>query len=234
MNYKNVHLALIALADPTKTPALQRFFKTGKGEYGEGDKFLGIAVPAIRKLVKEYYSLSLSAIGRLVRSPYNEERLLGFLILSLQYSKGDAKTKESIYHCYLKNLRWVNNWNLVDLTAPNIIGNHLLNRERSRLYQLAKSKNLWARRIAIISTFQFIRQNQFDETLKITEQLFHDKQDLIHKACGWMLREVGKRDLKTLEEFLQQHYDIVPRTMLRYAIEHFPEKKRRAYLKGDF
>lgn len=232
MNYQNVHSKILSLADPKLSINLQRFFKTGKGEYGEGDKFLGIGVPVIRTLAKSFCDLPLSSVERLIKSPYNEERLLGFLILNSQYKNADEKGKKNIFRFYFKNLRGVNNWNLVDLTAPNIIGFHLMNRNKTVLYKLAKSKNLWSRRIAIISTFQFIRQNQFDDTLNIAAQLLQDKHDLIHKACGWMLREVGKRNVKVLERFLKNNYAKMPRTMLRYAIERFPEKKRKAYLKG--
>jgi 3-methyladenine DNA glycosylase AlkD len=211
----------------------QGFFKTGKGEYGEGDRFLGIRVPVIRKCVKEYLDISLDDTLKILESPFHEARLLALLILVKKYSlEKTSGGKNAIYRSYLKNTKYINNWDLVDLSAAQIVGAHLFSRERKPLYRLARSKDLWERRISIISTFHFIRKGDFADTLKIAELLLHDRHDLIHKAVGWMLREVGKRDLNVEEEFLMKYYKVMPRTMLRYAIERFPEKKRLSYLKG--
>jgi 3-methyladenine DNA glycosylase AlkD len=209
------------------------FFKTGKGQYAEGDKFLGVNVPSQRKLAKKYLSLPLSEIKLLVDSPYHEDRLTGLIILTLQYPKADLKKQKEIYNFYLKYTKSINNWDLVDLSAPNIVGNFLLNKDREVLCRLASSKNLWEKRIAIVSTFAFIRNKEAEYTFKISEILLNDDHDLIHKAVGWMLREVGKRCGREVEEkFLKIHYQKMPRTMLRYAIEHFEEEKRQKYLKG--
>ena len=209
-----------------------RYFKTAPGEYGEGDIFLGISVPELRKLVKEYRHIPLLKTEKLLRSAIHEERLLALLILVHTYSKSDDVSQKKIYELYLKNTKFINNWDLVDASAPYIIGPYLMNKSKEQLYRLANSTSLWDRRIAIISTFYFIRQNSFSETFKISEKLLSDSEDLIHKAVGWMLREVGKRDLLTEETFLRQHYKKMPRTMLRYAIEKFPPTKRQRYLKG--
>jgi 3-methyladenine DNA glycosylase AlkD len=233
MTYKEPHSALLKLADKDKGATLQRFFKTGKGEYGEGDKFIGVMVPSIRKLSTQFNQLALTDIQKLLRSPYNEERLLGFLILINQFQKSPEEIKVKLYRFYLKNLRYVNNWNLVDGSAPYIMGPYLENRSRNILYQLIKSKNIWKRRIAILSTFHFIRNHDYKDALKMIRMLLNDKHDLIHKASGWMLREIGKRDENVLETFLAEHYLKMPRMMLRYAIERFSERKRKAYLTGD-
>lgn len=233
MTYKEAHAALLKVANKQKRATLQRFFKTGKGEYGEGDKFIGVMVPSVRKLSKQFNQLSLSHIQKLLFSPYNEERLLGILILIDQFQKSPEEIKEKIYRFYLKNLRNVNNWNLVDGSAPYIMGPYLENRSRNILYKFIKSNNIWERRIAILSTFHFIRGHDFTDTLKIIKILLNDKHDLIHKASGWMLREIGKRDIKVLETFLDNQHRKMPRTMLRYAIERFPKEKRMAYLTGQ-
>lgn len=230
MKYINARKALHALANQNKAIFLQRFFKTGKGQYAEGDRFLGVMVPDVRRLVRQFSELRLSEIERLLCSSYNEERLLALLILNRQYSKGDAAVKNATYRCYIKNLSKVNNWNLVDASAPYIMGTHLKNQSRAVLYKLVKSKNLWRRRIAVVSTFHFIKHNDFNDTIKLSALLITDNHDLIHKACGWMLREVGKRDVRILEMFLQKYKGLMPRTMLRYAIERLPEVKRKAYL----
>jgi 3-methyladenine DNA glycosylase AlkD len=211
----------------------QRFFKTGPGEYGEGDIFLGVKVPVLRELAKDYLDLSLNDVKTILGSKYHEERLLALLILVSGFKKGDAGTRQEIYDLYLKNISSVNNWDLVDLSAHYIVGPFLTNKSRGPLYRLAKSKNLWERRIAIMSTFHFIKKGEFSETLKIAERLLADREDLIHKAVGWMLREIGKRHLQSEEIFLKKHYHNMPRTMLRYAIEKFPEPKRKRYLKGQ-
>lgn len=214
-----------------KAKIFQRFFKTGKGQYGEGDIFLGITVPQSRILAKKYSSISFDNINSLLQSKIHEERLIALLILVDNYHKSN-NNKESIYNFYLNNIEYINNWDLVDLTADKIMGNYLSDKHKDILFKLAKSDNLWERRISIISTFNFIKNNQFNETLKISQILLNDKHDLIHKAVGWMLREIGKRNQEIEEQFLQKNYKSMPRTMLRYAIERFPEEKRLAYMKG--
>ncbi len=223
---------LRALGDPRKAEDLQRFFKTGPGDYGEGDIFLGIRVPVLRKLAKEYRNLTLGQAKKLLRSAMHEERLLALFILIGIYAKGNDVAKRQIYHLYLEHTQFVNNWDLVDASAEHIVGAYLWDKDKAPLLELAGSSLLWERRIAILSTFHFIKRGQFEETLKIAKLLLADPEDLIHKAVGWMLREVGKRHLATEEAFLGKHYHKMPRTMLRYAIEKFPEEKRRAYLHG--
>jgi 3-methyladenine DNA glycosylase AlkD len=224
----NLKKELKTKASFKKAKILQRFFKTGPGEYGEGDVFLGVVVPEIRKLVKKYSNPETKEIIKLLHSKIHEERLTALLIMVDKFQT--EKNKENIYNLYLKNTKYINNWDLVDLSAHKIIGEYLLNKSKLILYKLARSRNLWERRISIISTFSFIKDNKFTETLKISRILLNDKHDLIHKAVGWMLREVGKRDLKIEEEFLKKYYKKMPRTMFRYAIEKFPEKKRKQYL----
>ena len=232
MNARTIQQRLEELGDTEKAAHAQRYFKTGPGQYGEGDVFLGIRVPVLRKLAKEYQALPLAETTQLLQSSIHEERLLALLILVLKYSKGNPSTQKTIYDLYLKHTKWINNWDLVDVTTPHIVGPFLMNRSREPLYRLAQSSSLWERRIAIITTFHFLKHGQFDDTLAIAEILLHDPEDLIHKAVGWMLREVGKRNLDAEEGFLQHHYRAMPRTMLRYAIEKFPEPKRQRYLKG--
>jgi len=210
---------------------LQRFFKTAKGEYAEGDIFAGIKVPVSRKIAKQFKDLSLNDLSKIIKSKIHEERLIALFILVDKMKKPDEKEKEKIYKFYLKNLKYVNNWDLVDLSAEKIIGDYLFDKKKELLFKLAKG-NLWERRISVMSTFNFIKKSDYSTTLKICKLLLNDKEDLIHKATGWMLREIGKRDLKTEEDFLKLHYKIMPRTMLRYAIEKFPEKKRKSYLLG--
>lgn len=211
---------------------LQRFFKTGPGEYGEGDVFIGIKVPPLRQIAKENLDLSFDEVQELLQSGIHEERLLALMILVLRYKKADEKTRGKIFKIYLKNTNRINNWDLVDLSAGEIVGAYLFDKEKDILFKLVKSKLLWERRISVIASFYFIKNNSFETTLKLSEQLLNDKHDLIHKAVGWMLREIGKRDMQVEESFLKQHYKTMPRTMLRYAIEKFPEEKRVAYLKG--
>jgi len=218
--------------NPEKAKLLQCFFKTGKGEYGEGDIFLGITVPESRKLAIKYKDLPLKDTESLLKSKIHEERLIALLILVHNYEK-NSETRDKIFNFYLKNTEYINNWDLVDLSSHQIVGNYLSGRNRYILHKLAKSDNLWEKRISIISTAYFIKKDDFSETLKIATILLKDKHDLIHKAVGWMLREVGKRDLKTEESFLKKNYKKMPRTMLRYAIEKFPESKRLRYLKGE-
>tara|TARA_Y100000310_G_scaffold344506_1_gene457629 strand:+ start:4522 stop:5214 length:693 start_codon:yes stop_codon:yes gene_type:complete len=226
---QNLKQDLENLADNKRKEALQRFFKTGPDQYGEGDIFLGITVPDQRKVAKKYKDLPLNQTEELLQSKIHEHRLTALLILIQKYKEN----REEIVNLYLKNTKRINNWDLVDLSAHKILGDYLLNKEKTILYRLAKSNNLWERRIAIIATASFINNNQFQDTLEISKILLNDKQDLIHKAVGWMLREVGKRDQNLEEEFLKQHHKQMPRTMLRYSIERFSEEKRKFYMKKD-
>jgi 3-methyladenine DNA glycosylase AlkD len=218
--------------DPKKAAFFPKFFKTAKGEYGEGDIFIGVTVPHIRAVAKNFMALSLSEVGKLIKSKIHEERLVALFILTYQFEKGDEKAKKDIYMFYLKNRKHINNWDLVDASSYKIVGQYLLNRDRDMLYKLAKSDLIWDRRIAIVSTLAFIRQSDLKDAFKLSEMLLGDNEDLIHKASGWMLREAGKKDTKALEKFLGKHHNKMPRTMLRYAIEILPEKKRQMFLKG--
>lgn len=232
MTAEEIRKRLRDLEDSEKAKILQKFFKTGPGQYGEGDFFLGIPVPRLRKLCRDCGDVALREVESLLKSSVHEERLLALLILIRRYNGEDESGKKRIYTLYLKNTRWINNWDLVDLSAPNIAGDFLMDRSRKPLYGLAHSPVLWKRRIAILATFRFIKEQQFDDTLRISEILLRDKEDLIQKAVGWMLREVGKRDLVAEETFLKKHCRLMPRTMLRYAIERFPAAKREPYMKG--
>lgn len=224
-----IHRELRALASPSRAAAVQRFFKTGSGEYGEGDRFLGISVRALRKVATSYRDLSLPAIANLLRSPWHEERLLALLILVRQYGDGTPAQRDAIYRLYMRSTAFINNWDLVDASA-SIVGAHLHKRGRTRLRRLARSPSVWKRRIAIIATYSYIRRGEFHETLKIAVLLLNDPHDLIHKAVGWMLREVGKRNRGVEEAFLRKHARRMPRTMLRYAVERFPVALRRRFL----
>lgn len=224
---------LEALADPRVAEGSRRFFKTGPGEYGEGDRFRGIRVPVLRSLAKEYKALTLVETVRLLGSAFHEDRLLALLILVRLYSRGDEALREEIYRLYLKSTRFVNNWDLVDSSAEQIVGAHLWERPRTPLGRLAKSEDLWERRVAVMATFHFVKRGEFGETLKLARALLSDREDLIHKAVGWMLREVGNRDPEAEEAFLKEHYRRMPRVMLRYAVERFPEEKGQRYLKGE-
>lgn len=230
---KELKSALQENADPKKAALLQRYFKTGKGEYGEGDLFLGIVVPKLRKLAKQYTHLSLNNLQLLLNSKFHEERMVALLILVNKFKKPAEEEKQQIFDFYQKNTKHINNWDLIDLTAPKIIGEYLKDKDRSILYSLAKSENVWERRIAVLSAFAFIRDNDFEDAIKISELLLKDKHDLIHKAVGWMLREAGKRNVSVLENFLDKHGKEMPRTMLRYAIEKFPDEKRKFYLNKE-
>jgi 3-methyladenine DNA glycosylase AlkD len=232
MTAEDIRKRLRELENKEKAKILQGFFKTGPGQYGEGDLFLGIPVPRLRKLCKESGDMALGQVEALLKSAVHEERLLALLMLIRKYNEGDQSAKRKIYTLYLKSLRWINNWDLVDLSAPNIVGDFLMGRSRKPLYRLAHSSALWKRRIAILATFRFIKEQQFDETLRISEILLRDKEDLIQKAVGWMLREVGKRDRAAEEAFLKEHCRQMPRTMLRYAIERFPAAKKELFMKG--
>jgi 3-methyladenine DNA glycosylase AlkD len=226
----DVRRALREAADPLKAKGLQRFFKTGKGEYGEGDRFLGVMVPIQRGIVKRFRSITINEAVKLLHSPYHEERLTALLLLVDRYGRGSNDEKARIFKAYVANTKWINNWDLVDLSAPNIVGQHLIARPRTILHGLARSRNLWERRIAIISCAAFIRRSEFDETFEIAETLMRDRQDLIHKAVGWMLREVGKRDRRTLDAFLNTNAIHLPRTALRYAIERHSDRERKKIL----
>jgi len=229
---REIEKTLRSRANPEKAALLQRFFKTGPGQYGEGDVFLGVMVPNIRRIAKRCQTAPIPEIVKLLHTPFHEQRLLALLILVLKFSKGDDALRKRIFSLYLKSTRYINNWDLVDLTAPHIVGVYLLEESRKQLYIFSRSRDLWKRRIAILSTFAFIRKNEFKDSLAIANVLLDDKHDLIHKAVGWMLREVGKRDVRVLEDFLKKRYHRMPRTMLRYAIERFPEQKRKRYLAG--
>lgn len=232
MKAEDVKKELKKYAIKSKADFLPRFFKTGPGQYSEGDIFIGVVVPDTRKVAKKFSTLSLVEIKKLLYSKIHEERLCALLILVDQYDKADMIGKKTIFDFYIKNAKQVNNWDLVDLTAPKIVGEYLLNKSRSLLYNFAKSKNLWEKRISILATFAFIKKGEFEDTFKISEILMTDTHDLMHKAVGWMLREAGKRNQIEEEKFLKKYYKQMPRTMLRYSIEKFPESKRLIYLKG--
>jgi 3-methyladenine DNA glycosylase AlkD len=225
--------ALRKKQDKENAGNLARFFKTGKGEYGEGDVFLGIKVPEQRKTAKEFFKeASLKDLKELLWSEIHEFRLTALIMLVEKYKRADVAEKERIFNFYISNTKRINNWDLVDLSAPNIVGDYLLDKDRKILFSLAKSKNIWERRIAVLATFAFIREKQFEESLKLAEILLNDEHDLIHKAAGWMLREVGKRDKGTERVFLKKFCSKMPRTMLRYAIEKFEPGERRKFLES--
>jgi len=233
MKAADVRKELKSMAEPEKAAILQRFFKTGPSQYGEGDIFIGVMVPQSRQVAKKFNQLPLGEVWTLLYSRVHEERLVALLILAWRYSSASSsREKEEIVKFYLDHIKRVNNWDLVDLSAPNILGAHLVDRDGRRrlLYRLAGSENVWERRIAIVATHHFIRNGDFSDTLKIAEMLLQDRHDLIHKAVGWMLREVGKRDAAAEKEFLEKHCSVMPRTMLRYAIERLSERKRRRYM----
>jgi 3-methyladenine DNA glycosylase AlkD len=232
MTSKKLSKLLRSLADPDIAKHSQRFFKTGKGEYGEGDEFLGIRVPVLRSQAKKHKDLTLDDALHLLTSRYHEERLCALYLLVQQFADGDDDKKATVYRHYLAYTRYINNWDLVDSSAHQIVGAYLSEKKATPLLNLAKSRNLWERRIAIISTYHFIKNGRFDTTLELSQQLLNDREDLIHKAVGWMLREVGNRDAGIERAFLKKHYKSMPRTMLRYAIEKFPEGERKRYLRG--
>lgn len=229
---REVEHDLHALANPEDAEFLQRFFKTGKGQYGEGDRFLGIRVPQVRALLRQFRTLPFEHAVTLLHSPWHEQRLLALLILVEQYRRGTDAEREAIYRAYLTNTQCINNWDLVDSSAEHIVGAHLDPRKPRAFEQLARSKSLWERRIAILATLHWIKQNQFGPALRVATMLLGDSHDLIHKAVGWMLREIGKRDLAVEEKFLREHLHHMPRTTLRYAIERLPEARRKHYLRG--
>ena len=221
---------LRSLASPEVASSSARFFKTGPGQYSEGDLFIGVRVPMLRKLARDYRTLPLTEIELLLHSPVHEERMLALLVLVLSVAKCSDGDRKTVYDFYLSNTKHINNWDLVDTSAPAIVGGFLRDKARKPLVRMAKSASLWDRRIAIVATQHFIRLGEFEDTLAISRLLLTDREDLIHKATGWMLREVGERDEKALTGFLEEHGAIMPRTMLRYAIEHFTDEKRRMYL----
>ena len=232
MTIQQIKKRLKQLANKEKAEILQRFFKTGPGEYGEGDVFIGVKVPDLRKVAKDFRDIAIKDVIILLESAIHEERLLALLILVSKYVKGNETAKKEIYKLYLNKTKYINNWDLVDVTAQHIVGAYLMDKNKAPLYSLVRSEDLWERRIAIMATFYFIRNERYEDTLKIAKILLSDKEDLIHKAVGWMLREIGKKNMVAEEAFLKQHYKKMPRTMLRYAIEKFPEPKRKQYLKG--
>jgi 3-methyladenine DNA glycosylase AlkD len=219
-------------ADRTRVPILQSFFKTGPGEYGEGDVFIGVTVPDLRRTCRECADASRGDILRLLHSRVHEERLLALLLMVAAFARAAPAGRRDLFDLYLANTAHVDNWDLVDSSAPAIVGGWLADRSRRPLHRLARSKSLWERRIAIIATQHFIRNGEVDETFRVADILLHDEHDLIHKAVGWMLREAGKRDPAAERQFLASRYRTMPRTMLRYAIERFPARERQAYLRG--
>lgn len=225
----DISTALREHSSPERADVSKRFFKTGPGQYGEGDIFIGVTVPDCRAVAKQFSDAPFSEVARLIASKIHEDRLTALLLLVEKYKKED---KREIVSFYLANLKQVNNWDLVDLSADKILGAYLFDKEKTHIYKLAQSKNIWERRIAVVSTFYFIKKKQFEPTFKIVEMLMQDEHDLIQKACGWMLREIGKRNEKYLETFLTMHYKKMPRTMLRYAIERFSLERRKLYLEG--
>ncbi|MCH8021901.1 DNA alkylation repair protein [candidate division KSB1 bacterium] len=233
ISLKEVRAHMQELSNPKIAEHSLRFFKTGPGEYGEGDVFLGIRVPVTRKVARKFRELPLEQVLKLLKSKFHEERLLALFMLVALFKKGDEEQQKKIYEGYLSHTDFINNWDLVDSSAHQIVGGYLFERDRKRLYQLAKSKSLWERRISMIATYTFIKKDDFEDTLKLSEILLTDEEDLMHKAVGWMLREVGKKDIEVEERFLRKHYKKMPRTMLRYAIEKFEEEKRQGYLKGE-
>ncbi len=233
MTARDVSRALAALGSADKAKQSMRFFKTGPGQYGEGDRFIGVTVPEQRKIARAFAALDAKELQMLLQSPLHEERLTGLFILVRQFEKArrDPERQTALYQLYLANLAHVNNWDLVDSSAPQIVGAYLMNRDRAPLYRWVKAKNLWLRRVAMVSTQAFIREGQADDTFALAEALLGDDEDLMHKATGWMLREVGKYvGLAQLRGFLKKHAAQMPRTALRYAIEHLPPDERKRWL----
>lgn len=232
MRAVDVQRELAALAKPEVEAIMRRFFKTGPGQYGAGDHFRGIKVPVTRKVAARFRALPFAEAKRLLASKYHEDRLAALVILAWQFQRGDGALRERIFKLYLGGAKWINNWDLVDVSAPGILGGYLEDRDREPLYRLAESRNLWERRMAMLATQHFIRKGDFGDVFRIATLLLETDEDLLHKAVGWMLREVGNRDRAAEEAFLKPHYRAMPRTMLRYAIEKFPEARRKAYLAG--
>jgi 3-methyladenine DNA glycosylase AlkD len=232
---KDVRAAVRALADEERARVSMSFFRRGPGEYGEGDVFLGIRMPDLRTLVKRFAGLPFEDASMLLRSRYHEERMLALLILVRAFRRGDAAARERVHRLYIDGTRWIDSWDLVDLSAEHVVGGYLADHDppHDLLTRFAGSASLWERRIALLATFHFIKRNEFDEAFRIVALLLDDSHDMIHKAMGWMLREIGKRDQAAEESFLRRHYARLPRTTLRYAIERFPEEVRRAYLRAE-
>lgn len=231
LKMRDLEKKLLKLKTQKSAEEAMRFFKCGKGQYGEGDKFLGITVPVCRKIARQFSDLSLFEIEKLIKNSWHEIRFVALIILVEKFKKVEGKEKKKIFNLYLKNTKYINNWDLVDVSAYYIVGSFLQDKDRNILYKLSKSKSLWERRISIVTTFCFIRNGAFKDTLDISKILSKDKEDLIHKACGWMLREVGKKDKKVLVDFLEENLKIIPRTTLRYAIEKMNEKERKYFMK---
>src|SRR3990172_966220 len=231
MNIDDIKRKIKKVGDPEVAAVSRRFFKTGRGEYGEGETFAGIRVPVLRSLAKELGAVDLSVVWELLESGIHEERLLALLLLIAKFDRADEAGRKAICLRYLKKTKYINNWDLVDCSAEHIAGRDLLDKDKGMLYKLAQSDNIWERRIAIMSTFHYIKQGLFDDALGIAALLLNDKQDLIHKAVGWMLREIGKRNIAVEKKFLNAYQALMPRTMLRYAIERFPETERKKYLR---
>jgi 3-methyladenine DNA glycosylase AlkD len=221
---------LKSCADPARARHSQKYFKTAKGEYGSGDRFLGVRVPAIRKIARQFKSLSLADYEELIASPWHEVRLLALIVLVDQFRHANLAQREKIYRSYMRHRRGVNNWDLVDTSAPTIVGGYFRDRDRVKLYDLLRSSRVWDRRIAVMACFSFIRDGEFDDGLRVAECLLRDRHDLVQKAVGWLLREIGNRDRVVEEMFLRQHCHEMPRVMLRYAIEKFPASRRKSYL----
>ena len=234
MTAQSLIKTLQMLADKEKSQFLQRFFKTGKGQYAEGDIFWGIKVPETRQVAKAYRGMPIVELGKIMKNPVHEVRLCGLLILVEKFNKANEADKKQIIDFYLANTQYINNWDLVDLSCYKILGNYLLDKPRDVLYHLAKSENMWEQRIAIVTTLAFIRNSEFDDTLSISEMLLDHRHDLIHKAVGWMLRELAKKDEFLMLQFIEKHYNRLSRTTLRYAIERLPEKQRKNILQGKF
>lgn len=218
-------------ADAGNARNLQRYFKTGPGDYGEGDRFIGVVVPKVRRIAQTYREADFATLRALIRSPIHEERLLALIILTLQAKKADPQRLAGLVRFYLQHLKHINNWDLVDVSARDVLGPHYLDRDKKPLYRLLASRRLWDRRVAVLTTSHFIRMGRYTDTLGMARQLLKDPEDLMHKASGWMLREVGKRDPAALHAFLKKYRLKMPRTMLRYAIERFSPAQRRAYLR---
>lgn len=231
MKYKDVVKEISKYKSPEKAKTSQWFFKTEKGQYGYGDVFVGLTVPEMKKVSKKFWDISLEEVQKLLNSKIHEERYIGLTIMDIKFTKGNDKDKNAIVNLYLSNTNNVNNWDLVDTSAYSILGEYLLDKKRDILYKFSKSKSLWERRISIVTTYTFIKNGEFQDTLDISKNLLDDKEDLIHKAVGWMLREVGKKDEKVLKNFLVNNIKKLPRTTLRYAIERFGEPERKKFLK---
>lgn len=230
MSFEEIEKALAAYADPEKRVVLPRFFKTGKGEYGEGDRFLGVVVPNTRRVARQCKDAPFAVVEQLLGSPWHECRLCGLLILVERFKKADERCRKVVYDLYCSNTQWINNWDLVDLSAPYIVGEYLLGKPRGQLYVWAQSPSLWEQRIAVVATHAFVRRSDFTDACALSEQLLSSKHDLLQKAAGWTLREVGKRDKAVLTAFLDRYAAIMPRTMLRYSIERFPASERKYYM----